>query len=258
MYFAHRNIRFAPRLLPTIAAVVALALTLYLAMWQQSRAAEKRGLQAEFVQRTAAPAITLSKATRDGIALRYRHAHAHGEWYPAGQIYLDNKIDDVSSGRAGYHVITPLKLSGTDTFVLVNRGWIARSKAYPLPPEVPAPNGDVEVHGLSILPNAHFLELSNAAIEGAVWQNLTIDRYRAAMKLDVLPLLLLASETVPNAQQGLQSVTEKPDARVEKHVEYMLTWYSLAATVVALWIGLNIGRGPLDVQAGAAHKLKSL
>ena len=257
MHFARRNIRFLPRLWPTLAAVVALVLMLYLAMWQQSRAAEKRGLQAEFVQRTVAPAMTLSGTTRDATALRYRHAVARGEWYQAGQIYLDNKFGDANSGRAGYHVITPLKLYGTDTFVLVNRGWIARSKAYPLPPEVPAPSGEVEVHGLNTLPNAHFLELSSAAIDGAVWQNLTIDRYRAAMKLDVLPLLLLASATVPNAQQGLQPVTEQPDARVEKHVEYMLTWYSLAVTVIALWIGLNLGISPVDVQAETAHKLTS-
>ena len=257
MHFAHRHIRFSPRLLPTLAAVAALALTLYLAIWQQNRAAEKRSLQAEFVQRTAAPAMALSSETRDSAALRYRHAIARGEWYPAGQIYLDNKIDDANSGRAGYHVITPLKLSGADTFVLVNRGWIARSKTYPMPPEAPVPNGEVEVHGLNTLPNAHFLELSSAAIDGLVWQNLTVERYRAAMKLDVLPLVLLASATVPNAQQGLQPVTEQPDARVEKHVEYMLTWYSLAVTVIALWIGLNLGISPVDVQAETAHKLTS-
>jgi cytochrome oxidase assembly protein ShyY1 len=39
-------------------------------------------------------------------------------------------------------------------------------------------------------------------------------------------------------------VVERPDARADKNLEYMLTWYSLAATVIALWLLLNtrIGR----------------
>lgn len=233
-------------------------------------------MQAEFAQRVAAPAVILNNTSRDGLALRYRQAIARGEWDIAGQIFLDNKTDDAGSGRAGYHVITPLKLteppkpsasglatiggSHTDTFVLVNRGWIARATAYPSPPVVLAVAGVIEVRGLSTLPNARFLELSNAAIEGQVWQNLTIERYRAAMKRDVLPIVLLAAATEFDTSQGLRPLTEKPDARVEKHIEYMLTWYSLAATVVVLWIGLNLRFIPVPTDAATtacATKIKT-
>jgi surfeit locus 1 family protein len=68
-----------------------------------------------------------------------------------------------------------------------------------------------------------------------VWQNLDLLRYREVTRLDVLPFVMLAANAVP----PLEKVEERPDARAEKHVEYMLTWYSLAATVVVLWIVLN-------------------
>lgn len=263
MHSARQPIQFSPRLVPTLAAMAMFALTLYLAIWQQGRAAEKRALQAEFVQRVAAQPVMLSSATRDGITLHYRQVIAHGEWDIAGQIFLDNKTDDAGNGQAGYHVITPLKLARTtelsrsgaavedglhlDTFVLVNRGWIARSAAYPVPPIVSAPAGKIDVVGVSTLPNTRFLELSDAAIQGPVWQNLTIARYRTATQRDVLPIIVLASQTKPDSLQALRPLTEKPDARVEKHIEYMLTWYSLAATVLALWIGLNIRRTPVNL-----------
>lgn len=210
-------------------------LTLYLARWQQGRAEEKSLLQAEFIQRMKAPARDLSGSDRDADALRYTRATAKGRWHDTAQIFIDNKTD---GGSAGYHLITPLKLGESDTYVLVNRGWIARSAAYPNPPAIASNAREVEIAGLITLPTQKFLELSGDTVQGAVWQNLTIERYRAHTKLDVLPFVLMASEPA----DGLRPVTLRPDAGVDKHREYMFTWYALAATIVVLWVSLNIHR----------------
>jgi surfeit locus 1 family protein len=239
MQFRQTKIQFRPGLLPSMAALMALALTLYLATWQQGRAGEKRLLQSTFDQRAADAPVTLGADARDAIALRYRQARAAGLWDARGQIFIDNKFDPL--GRVGYHVMTPLKLSGgagsRDVYVLVNRGWVARGPSYPLPPVVSIPEGNVSISGMISLPNARFLELARHRETTNVWQNLTIERYATAMKIDVLPFVLLAGAAVGS---GLQPVTERPDARVEKHVEYMLTWYSLSLTIVLLWVGLNL------------------
>ena len=73
-------------------------------------------------------------------------------------------------------------------------------------------------------------------MEGNVWQNLTVERYQAVTGLNVLPYVLLAGDSLP----PLRPVVEQPDAGAAKHVEYMLTWYSLAATVTLLWLFTNI------------------
>lgn len=212
-----------------------LLVTLYLARWQQGRAEEKTLLQAEFTQRMAAPPRALGTNDRDGNALRHQRATAKGRWHDAAQIFIDNKTD---GGRAGYHLITPLKLADTETYVLVNRGWIARSTAYPTPPVIATDAREVIVNGLITLPNKKFLELSSDTVQGAVWQNLTIERYRDTTKLDLLPFVLIAAD----AADGLQPIVVRPDAGVDKHREYMLTWYALAATIVVLWVSLNLHR----------------
>ena len=236
MHFAKHQIMFSPGLLPTVAALVTLALTLHLANWQRARAAEKRISQVEFDQRVAASPVTLDADSRDAVALRFRRAEAIGEWFASGQIYLDNKTD---GGTAGYHVITPLKLAGTNTFVLVNRGWIARGRNYPQPPQAEVPPATTQVLGAITLPTAKFIELSAHGIQASVWQNLTVDRYQKHFGLDVLPFVLMASEVKPAAKSELQMLSERPNAGVEKHVEYMLTWYSLSATIVIFWVALN-------------------
>jgi surfeit locus 1 family protein len=256
MQIASREVSFTPSLLPTLAALIAVLLTLYLAIWQQGRATEKRALQAEYAARTQAPLVVLSgglKKIENVSDYRYRLAVARGEWQGANQIFIDNKFSD--SGVVGYHVITPLKIADSNLVVLVNRGWIARSASYPAPPEVSPPAGEVKVEGQLSIPSKRFLELTENAAQGNVWQNLTIERYQQAMKIDVLPWILLASKILPPGA-GLTLQSERPDAGVEKHIEYMLTWYSLALTVVALWIGLNLRIQRAGLDAAAPTKTK--
>ena len=256
MQIARREISFTPSLLPTLAALIAVLLTLYLAIWQQGRATEKRALQAEYSARTKAPLVVLSsglKKIENVSDYRYRLAVARGEWQAQHQLFIDNKFND--SGVVGYHVITPLKIADNNSVVLVHRGWVARSPSYPAPPEANPPAGEIKVQGQLTIPSNRFLELTANATEGNVWQNLTIERYQQAMKVDVLPWVLLASKISPPSM-GLTLQSERPDAGVEKHVEYMLTWYSLALTVVALWIGLNLRIQRESLDAAAPTKTK--
>lgn len=256
MQIARRKISFAPSLLPTLAAAIAALLTLYLAIWQQGRAEEKRSLQAQYLARTQAQPIVLSPAferPENAADDRYRLAVATGEWQAEKQIFIDNKMN--VNGVVGYHVITPLKIANSNLVVLVNRGWIARNASYPIPPAVAPAGGEIEVQGQLTIPSKRFLELTANATQGNVWQNLTIERYQQAIKIDVLPWILLASKVSPPSK-GLILQSERPDAGVEKHVEYMLTWYSLAFTVVALWVGLNLHIQRIAFDSTSAIKTK--
>jgi surfeit locus 1 family protein len=227
-----RQLRFRPTLVPTIAALIVVALTLHLANWQKGRAAEKRGLQAVLDQRTTLTPLDLNRTVADHDAL-YRRATARGQFLADKQFFVDNKFD---GNTVGYHVIAPMVLADAKRVVLVNRGFVARGPAYPAPPVVNVPASSTEVLGLLTRPTSKFIELGSAqTTQGSVWQNLTIERYQQQSSGDVVPYVLIADEPAP----GSRPVREQPDAKVEKHVEYMLTWYSLAAAVTILWLVLN-------------------
>ena len=226
---------FAPRLVTTAAALAAFALLVGLGRWQLDRAEEKRARQALFEARLREAPLLLTGAVADPQPLLYRRVRAQGRWIAGRQFFVDNRIFE---GRAGFHVITPLRLEGRDEAVLVNRGWIARGPEYPRAPAVAVPGGRVEVAGLATRPPARVLELSADTVAGDVWQNLSIERYAAHAHLGLLPVVVLAD--TPAA--GLQAVREQPDAGMAKHIEYALTWFALAATVAALWVALNLKR----------------
>jgi len=71
-----------------------------------------------------------------------------------------------------------------------------------------------------------------------VFQNLTIERYRAWSGLAILPIVIVAD--VPGA--GLAAVREKPDAGAATNRQYEFTWFLLAATAAVMWAALNLRR----------------
>ncbi len=226
---------FAPRAVPTVAAIAFVALTVFLGRWQVDRGAEKETRQALLEGRLREPPVVLTGSVDDAEPLVFRRVRAAGAWIAEGQIFIDNRIRE---GRAGFEVVTPLRLEGRREAVLVNRGWIARGPEYPRAPDVAIPAGRVEVAGTAVVASRRFLELSADTVSGNVWQNLDLGRYRARAGIAVLPVVIDAD--APGA--GLAAVRERPDAGIEKHREYALTWFSLAALAAALWVALNMRR----------------
>lgn len=223
--------RFAPGFWPTLGAALVVFLTLFLARWQTDRGDEKQARQSLYEARMREPVVEL-RAAPSADELLYRRVLAAGEYVPEGQIYIDNQVYE---GRAGFMVVTPLKLP-SGSLLLVQRGWIERDSHYPAAPAVAVPSGPVAVSGIAALPPRRYLELSSHTISGNVWQNLSIDRYRERNGGKVLPFVLAADVAAP----GLQAIRERPDTGIERHREYALTWYAFAATALVLWIALGL------------------
>ena len=94
-------------------------------------------------------AARLTGAVPSAEPLLFRKVRVAGTWMADRQFYVDNRIRE---GRAGFYVVTPLAIEGSDAAVLVNRGWVARGPEYPRPPRVVVPTGRTEVSGMAMRP----------------------------------------------------------------------------------------------------------
>lgn len=216
-----------PAWLPAVAAVCFGALTLSLGNWQLHRADAKRGLQARFDRAAGeAPLEVRSALSTDEQGL-FRHVRLHGQYDARHQIYLDNRILD---GRAGYHVITPLRY-GQEGLVLVNRGWLAAEDRR-ASPDARVPAGEVTIEGIVTRARQRYFELSANTVAGAVWQNLDLDRYRAHVGA-ALPDALILQLAGPD--DGLVRRWPRPDTGVAMHQGYALQWFALSATIAVLY-----------------------
>jgi len=233
---------FAPKPWPTVGAVALLVLFVALGNWQVRRAGEKREIEERFERMSGTPAVTLP--ARDEVAaadLVFRRVQVEGSFMPEHAIYLDNKV---YRGVAGYEVVTPLRIGPGPMHVLVNRGWIAGGASRSEPPAVTTPVEPVRIEGIAVLPPRRIVELSAQTMEGKVWENLVLDRYRAAHPIRIQPVVL---EQHNDLGDGLVREWPRPAAGADQHLARALTWYLLAAVAVAYYVAASVRR--LDAQS---------
>lgn len=225
---------------PTLAAALLLPLLVGLGSWQLNRAEFKRQLQAEYDRYQTAPARHLGWALESVEDLRFRRLTVRGRYDPDHQILLDNRVHQ---GQAGYHVITPLRIEGGDTRVLVNRGWVATGPDRQRLPVVVPPAGLMEITGVATVPARGFqLGATRAAEAGwqRVWPYLDVAEYAQAAPFAVQPVVLLLDPDGPG--DGLVRHWLRLDAGIRTHQGYALTWFSLAVALAAIYLLVNIRR----------------
>lgn len=228
--------QFAPTLWPTLAALLFFVLTLWLGNWQSGRADTKRALQARYDAAVREAPIHVGSALLDRDSVLFRKLEVEGVFDDAHTILLDNRV---MNGVAGYHVLTPLRIESGTLALLVNRGWVATGRSREQVPVPPTPAGRVRLEGMAVDPHTRYVELAPTTPQGRVWQNLDFERYAAASGLNLQPVLLLQTSSLPD---GLQRNWPRPDAGVDTHVSYAFQWYSLAATLAVLWLIMNVRR----------------
>jgi surfeit locus 1 family protein len=227
---------FQPRLVTTLAAVAAIAVTLALAHWQLGRAHEKEALAARLQSLAKDAAVTLSSAQARVEDVEWRRVTAHGRFDPRHGVLIDNRIHH---GVAGYHVVMPLAMEG-GRFVLVNRGWVAGNADRSRLPEVRTPADPVEITGLAVVPGRRFLELSDQVAEGRVWQNLTLERYRRAVPIPLQPVMIQQENTLAD---GLVREWDPPNVGIDKHYGYAFQWLAIGVTILGFYLATHVKRG---------------
>lgn len=234
------RITFRFRLIPFIAAAIAVAIGLSLAQWQTRRAAEKIELAEKLQARQSAPAIRLDASLPNAEDLEFRRVLAIGEFLRDWPVYLDNRPHN---GVAGFYLLMPFKIASTNQYVLVARGWIPRNPADRIKvPAVITPDGTIEIEGVARQSIGQVMQLGavDTPQPHAIVQNLDIPSFAASSKLTMQPIFL---EQLSDTHDGLVRDWPLPSTGVEKHRGYAFQWYALAAMAFIFFVVTGIRRG---------------
>ncbi len=226
---------FRPRLWWTLAAIAGVALTLALGQWQVGRAQYKEGLQSRHDLLGRQPVVSLGSGLTDRDGVLLRRVEVRGTYAPKYTVFVDNRVHN---HQPGFHVATPLRISGSDRYVLVNRGWIAGPRDRSLP-QVATPGGEQLVQGIAVAWSDRYLELSTKVAEGNVWQNLVYERYRQATGLELQPFVL---QQTGGAGDGLVREWSRPDLGRNTHLAYAFQWYALSLAIFVYYLVIHVKR----------------
>jgi surfeit locus 1 family protein len=224
-------------LLPSLAALLALAVLLALGTWQLERRAWKHSLIATINQRLAAPPASLPDALNrlDPAALEFQRVafRARFEHDQEALVFTSGSALRSDVSGQGYWVFTPARLPGGGVLV-VNRGFVPEGRQDPRTRPEGQVAGAVEIVGALRLPEARglFTPADNPS------RNLWFVRDHLAMAAAknwgaVAPFFI--DQEAPPAPGGLPRAGKIAPNLPDNHLQYAITWYGLAAVLIAVF-----------------------
>jgi surfeit locus 1 family protein len=226
---------------PTLLMLAGLAVLLALGTWQLERKAWKEGLLDAIASRTHLAPISLDAAVRRwkaGEDLEYARVRVRGTFSHDKERHLFVAEAD----GPGVHVYTPLT-TASGAVVLVNRGYVPMALRDRSMRRTGLVEGEVEVVGLIRAPGDEGLFTPSNDIAGNLWYW----RDLAGMAQSVLGAP--ASSVAPffvDAEVAAGSNWPRGGATrltlPNRHLEYALTWFGLAAALIAVYFSFVLTR----------------
>jgi len=234
------RITFRFRTIPLVATVIVALVGVALGQWQTRRALQKEAIEVQLVSRQALPPLLLGGAPLQSDEVEYRRVVARGEFVAGWPVYLDNRP---LRGAAGFYLLMPFHIAGSQRYVLVARGWLPRDMANRIRlPAVPTPVGTIEIEGVARRHPGRLLSLGQAEAvrPGSIQQNLDIGEFANASQLVLQPFLL---EQVTDTHDGLVRDWPRPSSGAEMHRGYAFQWYALAFMALLFFIATGFRNG---------------
>ena len=223
------------RIAGVVLFLTALAVLLALGTWQVQRLHWKEGLLAAITERRTAPPADLAAIealARAGEDVDYRSLRVTGT-------FLNDKerhFFATYQGRTGYYVYTPLRLDD-GRFLLVNRGFVTFERKEAEMRKQGQLTGEQAVTGLAraklsgkpswVVPD------NDVAKNIFYWKALDVMAKSAGLDPEKLVPFFMDADATPNpGGMPIGGVTQfdLPNS----HLQYAVTWYGLAAALVAV------------------------
>ena len=214
-------------------SLVADALFARLGLWQLARLHEKVRRNASIAAQQLDPAAPLATLPRDTAGAHYRKVTVSGRLDYDHEVILGARTHQ---GSPGVDLVTPLRIAGSDTSILVNRGWVyspdgaSVDRARWRERDTATITGYIEVYA----PDAG---VTNVAREPRLVRRLRRSELASRIDFPLAPSYLVATgdsaDGAHPARRDLPPLDEGP------HRSYALQWFSFMA-IALVGAGLMI------------------
>jgi surfeit locus 1 family protein len=226
---------------PAVMTVIGVVFLVALGNWQMRRLAWKEGLIAAIADRAHAAPISLADAELRGGDVEYLRVKS------TGKLLNDRELDfyafDEQAG-VGWQIVTPLQLAD-GSVVFVNRGFVPDELKDPAKRREGEPSGEVEIVGLARKPETPgaFTPANDAGKNVWYWRDIPAMAV-AAVPGDKTPIVpfVIDAELEPRPPGGWPRGAVTRLELPNRHLEYALTWYGLAAALLGVFAAFAVTR----------------
>ena len=229
------------RLWMTALVLLGVVVLCRLGIWQLDRLAQRRAVNAALKERMAAPPVALTKALAGAADQEYRRVEVRGVFDPSQEIVQRNRALD---GSPGVHVLTPLRLSGSDASVLIDRGWLPQEQAAAEARRAfAAPAGEVVLQGILRRSQENVGAPFDPAFSAErprldAWFHIDIARIEQQTGYPLLPVFV-ERLPAPGGERALPRPDPITDLGEGPHLGYAIQWFAFALILLAGYLTIT-------------------
>lgn len=235
---------FRPYFWLTFFSLPSLAVLLMLGFWQLDRLAWKTALIESFNDRANAAAVLPPDPAADLVSLEFRNLDLTGRFLHDRELYLTGRTYE---GNAGFHVVTPFQ-TVAGKLVLVNRGWVSEAYRKPESRLFSVTDEQVSLRAVLRLPQqkGYFVPENDPA--NGFWFTLKPDEMASFLKLDEAVTTYYADVVRTSEVLTLPIAAETRIEVRNTHLNYALTWFGVALSLIGVYIAYHINAGRLGLK----------
>lgn len=208
-------------------AVALSAVCVRLGFWQLDRLSQRRALNAMLASRLSDAPRPAFDVIRDSATANYRRASATGTYDFANEFAIASRT---RQGSPGVNLLTPLRIAGNDTAILVNRGWVYAPDAMTVDFARWHEHTDASVTGYLLTVHSPGKGAVTAATNARVLRRLDSDSLKARLPYPVAPFYLVANNTPQHATAGDSTPARLTEPLLDEgpHLGYAFQWFAFA------------------------------
>ncbi len=226
---------YRPLVLPIVMTLIGLAVLVSLGKWQLDRREWKLGLIERIDTRAHGEPISLSAAKEKwerNQDVEYYRVRLGGHFLHEHERYLYTIVD----GQAGWRVLTPFETPRGD-IIFVDRGFVPEALKDPAARREGQIEGRVELVGLARAPERQglFTPDNQPGANRWFWRDLAglIASLPPEPARKALPFMVEAERMPVPGGWPRSGVTRL--SLPNRHLEYAITWFGLAAALIAIF-----------------------
>ncbi len=218
--------------------MICIPLFIKLGLWQYNKAELRKEIQSSYNASLDQDALVLPDNLTDVDAWKYKKVKVKGQYETKYQILLDNQVEE---NVAGFHVITPLRLDGSNDYVLINRGWVAGGANHTDTPTINTPDYSLEIIGFVWVPSKKIFSLESDNEKSSwktVWQHMDMERYQKSIPIHILPLVIKL-DSKSNAG-GFVRKWQLPASKIATNMGYAYQWFGFTIASILIFLFTSI------------------
>jgi surfeit locus 1 family protein len=224
-------------------ALPALIALIWLGVWQIQRLHEKETLLASIAERMTAQEAPLDDVLRLPLAeTEWRHVRMRGRFLHDKEAYVHAIEPELG---LGVHVLTPVQLAD-GALVLVDRGFVPLAFKPPETRRAGQVEGEVDMSGIVRLAGERNMFTPAADVRALTWYWRDPEAIAQALGIVTrVPVVIVADQ--PTNPGGMPRFTGYRVDIPSNHLQYALTWFGLALTLVGVYLVYHVRNGRLSL-----------